>query len=266
MRLGRFLTRPLALALVLVALGSSQAPLARGAASLDRTYLAIRYDLDRPDTNPVFCKSVGLNGGLGSNWGSVPGRVTTSGSSTTVTEKVTGELPFAGLSVGDVLKVNRGAPGPTTVDIVAITAKASGASITVDTAVNWSGGTAGSQAFFRQPVCGQAATDGWFSVGAWEDFTVVVQFQQGDLGGGLDWRVECRDGGDDSSPVQVFPATLGGYQNIPTAGYGVSASNALAGFERWNECRVALFANTSDTSDAGANLERIRVIAIGTVR
>lgn len=230
-------------------------------------YIALRYNLDRPDANPVFCNSLGANGALDMAWAGGPSRVTTVGSSTTVTELAASSLPFRDLAVKDTIRVLRGAPGPTTMDIVAITAKASGASITVDTAVDWSNGVLGQKFDYRKHVCGQTAADGWFSVAAYADFTVVIQYQQGDLTGGLSWMVQCRDGGVDSSPVQVFPVTLGSYQVIATASTtATTASNALAGFERWNDCRVAMFATTADPSDAGANLERIRVVVLGTPR
>lgn len=256
----RRLTRLLLLALAGVVFWPATA--SRGD-TIEKVYLALRYDLDRPDANPFFCKSLGEGGTLGPKWGQVPGRVITSGSSTTVTEAVTGEGPFRDLAVGDVLKVCRVLGTGTVCDIVAITAKASSASITVDTAVNWQNGTAGQKAEFRKPSCGQTINDGWFSVGAYRDVTFIVQYQQGDFGGGLDWRVECRDSVEDANPSQVFPSTLGSYQNIASAGATVSSSNPLAMFEIWNECRVAILANTSDPSDAGAALDRVRVVALG---
>lgn len=252
-------------ALVLGALGLSQAPSA-SAQSAEIGWLALRYDLDRPDANPFFCTLEGSSG-IADPWKNVVGRVITSGSSTTVTEQTAGELPFRDLVVGDLLRVDRVLGTGTVVDIVAITAKASGASITVDTAVDWQNGTAGMNAKFKHPVCGQAVTDGWFNVAKYADWTVVVTYSQGDFGAGLDWRVECRDAGSQAQPVQVFPVSLGTFQTIATASTtAVTASNALAGFERWQDCRVALLANTSDPSDAGAALDRIRVTVIGTLK
>lgn len=266
MRLRPLFTRLLALVVAVGLLAPLHAPLAR-AQTAEINYVALRYNLDRPDGNPLFCVSLGSNGAIGTAWAGGPSRVSTVGSSTTVTELAAGSLPFRDLAVKDVIRVLRGAPGPTTTDVVSITAKASGASITVDTAVDWSNGVLGQKFDYRRAVCGQTANDGWFSVAAYADFTIIVQFQQGDLTGGLSWMVQCRDGGVDSSPVQVFPATLGSYQVIATASTtSTTASNALAGFERWNDCRVAMLATTADPSDAGANLERVRVVMLGTPR
>jgi hypothetical protein len=86
----------------------------------------------------------------------LPGSAITSGSSTTVTEGVSGNAFAAGIGVGDLLYE------PTAGTTLLVTAKASDASITVNTAVNWS--TARSLQVMKFQS-GSTGTSGWVGIG-----------------------------------------------------------------------------------------------------
>lgn len=87
--------------------------------------------------------------------------LTTSGSSTTVSELNASDDTFAGFGVGDLIDVE--VDGAHTLRTVT---NAGGVpdSVTVDTAVDWSNGGAGRAFSFRRFSNGTAITDGWFSV------------------------------------------------------------------------------------------------------
>jgi hypothetical protein len=93
--------------------------------------------------------------------------VETAGASATVT--ATNGTPFDPVTVGSIIVFC--SPRPDGKIVRTVTAKASGASITVDSAVTLSAGTA----FFFWPFkSGTSVDDGWHNVNAWSKMTVFI--------------------------------------------------------------------------------------------
>ena len=145
--------------------------------------------------------------GIGGNfWSSAyqgPSKIKTTGSSATVAEQVASSLPFADLAVGDVLIVANAGAQPT---YRVIDAWASGASVTVDEAIDWSNGGNGVEFSWLQADRGSGANDGWVGVAGCRNSAVSVVLAQysGDTNG-VDWWVECRERGPEALPIQVYP-------------------------------------------------------------
>lgn len=215
----------------------------------------LKYELD--STSVIFCRSSGF----------VPGAnfVETSGSSTTVTA-VTG-TPFDPLAVGDFIYVAQ---------IEArrrVTAKASGASITVDSAVNLDRDS-GYPFQYLAFTCGTTAEDGWMHIGQFgREATVVVEINQMNATS-IDVRWEARSDVPESKAVQIYPASSGssdkcgsgthasGYCNF-TAAADPGSRVAIVVGEPWYQVRVGFKVNTDDGGDTGANAEQINVYVIG---
>jgi hypothetical protein len=147
-----------------------------------------QYDLNA--TSYIYCVTVEGRGPDGQ-------RITTSGSSTTVTA-VTGS-PFALLGVGDDLVVNNSG----TSERRRITAKASDASVTVNSAVDWSNGAAGFPFNFKNITCGTTDEDGWVSATNLTEKEVKVLIETEASSGGVDFSIECRGTGEDDEPAQL---------------------------------------------------------------
>lgn len=216
----------------------------------------IKYDLD--STNLTYCVVTGTQNDPFGPPMQVDTRIKTTGSSATVDEAVASTGPFAALSAGDIIFVKN---DDNTTTIRVITAKSSAAEVTVDAAVDWSSGVAFS---WKKTTCGTGATNGWINVAAYEDKTMILQYDQGDLSGGLDARWECRAAGINAQPVQVYPSS--GLQNFPTANIGIGARTAVVDFSPWSDCRLGVAAHTSDPSDSSTNLEQITAILVVTPR
>jgi hypothetical protein len=240
-------------------------PGAAFAQGVDTAYWAINYNIS--SSSYTYCVEKGLNGNPfgGSISGAAP--IKTSGSSTTVVENTSSTNPFALLSVGDVIIVTF-ADG--TSSVRNITAKASAASITVDTAIDLSAGYA-----FRwyQTVCGTGATNGWLDVGNYADKTYILEYNQGDIDS-LDVRWECKYDSPTAAPVVVYPSkndTCGqGTQttaqecNFTTA--GITSRLAVTDYSPAVACRVGLKYHSTDTSDATTNREQINLTFVGRIR
>lgn len=226
---------------------------------------AIEYDVD--STTETYCRVLGEAGAWS---GSIPGRglIETSGSSTTVTGVNAADDVFIDVGVGDILLV-RDVQGNTTRRVV--TAKASADSITINTAVNWS-----AQVVWRwlNVECGTGANDGWIDLprhlaAANSGWGIDIQYNAGDLTGGLAARVECRTAGVAAQPVVVYPGegdgcgvggTLSGNEcQFATAGID-SRLVVVNDFNVYGACRVALSAVTSDSD---GTVEQVTVTLIG---
>lgn len=221
----------------------------------------VKYDVD--STSLTYCTVTGQQGSPFGSPNVGPSRIQTSGSSTTVTEVTASSAPFTLLSVGDIIFVKR--PGTTeayTTDTAIITAKASGSSITIDSAVDWSAGYAFT---WLKTNCGTGATNGWIDVNGYSEKTFVVQWDQGDLDS-LDWLIECKSSAPGAQPVQVYPDNGGGaaYRNFAVAGH--EARTAYITSYPWAACRVGFKAHASDASDAGANLEQFSASVMLSLR
>lgn len=211
------------------------------------------YDIDTAD--PIFCVTTGQNGSpwaaprIGSGTGG--NNIKTSGSSTTVTEVTTDSLPFTLLSVGDQIFVN----GNTRY----ITAKASGASITVNSAVNIENGGSGYPFTWNKVSCGTAITDGWIPVADAREVTVKIQVDQLNVTGGINAKIQCKDNNQDITVFQVYPDPA----DTATAEchtMNFTAVNACAYIVpgTWDACRVSLDIGTADDGgDLTTNAEDI---------
>lgn len=224
-----------------------------------RADFAIRYDVD--SATKTYCV---LNGANGSPFGS-PTRVAipveTSGSSTTITAVTASTDPFAGdLGVGDVVLFS--VSGATLARTVVTNADDD--TITVDQAIDLSAG-AGYTFSYMDLACGTAATSGWVNVRGFPEVQMTVSYLQGDLDT-LDVAFECRDDSPDHNVVQVYPGpgSSCGFGALSTnvCQFATPATLPAASISTYfvgtfQDCRVALKYGSTDTSDAGANLERV---------
>lgn len=181
---------------------------------------------DVTGTSYTYCKLVGNNTDPFGTAYVGPGTIKTTGSSTTVDEAVAGTNPFAEVAVGDLLVIQVGS----TVYRRAVTARASAAQITVDTAITLSGNA---WSWYRQ-LCGTAATDGWFDASAAYQINVVTDVATINAAS-IDVSIECRAGGS---------TTTVGTRAI--TGTGVYSDILLAVV--WEDCRVGY----KLTTDSGA--------------
>ena len=215
----------------------------------------VAYDVD--STSATYCRVLGANGNPYGPPIQGQAQIETVGSNTTVTAVTASTVPFALLDVGDVVFV-RYPTGST--DTRIIIAKASGDSVTVNSAINLD--IDGGYAFtWKNTVCGTAITDGWIDVSGSASTSFTIQYDQGDLGS-FDARIECKGSFNEPQPVQVFPTCTAGacntFQSYTTVGIA-SRTTYVVVDPSYSSCRVAVKYTTSDASDAGANLESVTV-------
>jgi len=115
--------------------------------------------------------------------------LTTSGSSTTVSELNAADNVFQGFGVGWIIEVN--VDGATTVRTITSVSSAPD-SVTVDSAVNWQNSDAGRAFAFRQFANGTGASDGWFDVGNLDEKTLEVYVSTFNAGTSIDVTLEGR--------------------------------------------------------------------------
>jgi hypothetical protein len=196
---------------------------------------AIRYDVD--SGTATYCRMEGANG---SPWGApnqAIGRIKTTGLTTTVDEETAAQAPFTGLAAGDVLLINAGL-----VQYVrSIVTYTSASQVVVDEALN----IAGASFSWYKLSCGTGITAGWIDVAPGTDKTLTVQYNAGNLTGGLDVLWQCKAAGPDAQPIQVYPAS--GVMNLPTAGAAIGTGLVI--YEQWSSCRVGLAFHTADPAD-----------------
>lgn len=193
------------------------------------------YAYDVTAASYTYCALQGQNGDPFAEPYLGTAKIKTTGSSTTVEENVVGTNPFANLAVGDMILVRRG----TVTDRVSITAKASAASITVSSAVNWS---AGYDFRWLDLTCGTGTTDGWFGVGAFYNVDVTVEWVTKNATS-LDFQTECAIGPGLPVILETKSATAVG-QWGPTITAGV-----------YDRCRVGM----KLTADTGAQVVNAHV-------
>lgn len=210
-----------------------------------------KYDL--ASGSYITCVTTGQNGdpwaearpgtGTGGN------NIKTSGSSTTVTEVTSSSLPFALLAVGDQIFVN----GTTRW----ITAKASGASITVNATINIENGGSGYPFTWKQVTCGTAATNGWIDVSQWIYKKLSVHINTL-ASTSVDVKWECLDNTYDANPVNVYPGGLtagvcpGGTVASNACNYTAGGQNARTDVEidaPYSACRPMLKVNGDSAGD-----------------
>lgn len=245
-------------------------PVASARADDNRTALFLwKYDVD--SSSVAYCRMEGLGGDPFA--GNIPGpgpRIKTTGSSTSVAAVTAGTNPFALLSVGDAVVVRRSATTGA-VDVVVITVKTDADNVTVDAAVDWSTdaqGNVGTAFSWRKTVCGTTASDGWIDLHGATGKLLVVEFNQGDIAS-LEWRVEGRVATPlgYGAAVELYPGTattcgrdgtvVSGYCDFVAAKAGLAGRHAVFDLTPWDSFRLGFKYLTSDTSDAGANLEQV---------
>jgi len=218
----------------------------------------LRYDVD--SLTETFCRVTGINGDPFGAPVSGKSQIKTTGSSTTVTENVAGAAPFAGFVNGDIILVTRALTTGLT-DIRVVT-DASGAPTTVivDTAVDWSGGFSWK---YLKTRCGTTDADGWVDAAGAKWISMTVQYEQGDLDN-LSVRWYGRAAGMGSTPVEIHPLTAGscGAGTLATrfCDFAVPGQISRTNFSTevpWSAVRMGFKRKTTDTSDAGANLEYV---------
>lgn len=224
------------------------------------------YDLDA--TAITYCRVTNLNGdpfGLPIDVAIGDGKLKTSGSSTTVVDNTTSTGVFRDAAVGDVIVAKTGVDAT---KYGVIVAKASSSSITIHSARNWS---AGYRFGLLRTTCGTAATDGWIDIpSGYEDRTIGFHLQQiSGVTGGIDYRIECKNGYQGADPNPVYPgsssATCGGgtnasgFCNFTTAGITTGNLDVVVS-EAHRSCRVGLLIHTSESAEAAeADNERITI-------
>jgi hypothetical protein len=172
------------------------------------------------------------------------GQAKTSGSSTTVTA-VTGignDTPFSVLGVGDEIYLN----GPSIAYVGTVTAKASGSSITVDTAVNL--GTGGTGFMYRTLTCGYGDTFGWQRVYAGKA-GVSISVISATAVGGINWDIEGRKRVGISVPAPPIQLIHGNYTTVYVPGNPAQTSaNVWEITDTIAEVRVGLAYGTSGSA------------------
>lgn len=220
------------------------APLGAQIGPNQKAVFVTAYDIDTAD--PIYCVTTGQNGSpwasprIGSGTGG--NNIKTSGSSTTVTEVTSGSLPFTLLAVGDQIFVN----GNTRY----ITAKASGASITVNSALNIENSGSGYPFTWNDVACGTAITDGWISVSDASEVTVKIQVDQLNATGGINAKIQCKDNNQDITVYQIYPDPNDtSTQECHTMVYTAVKACAYIVPGTWDACRVSLDIVTADDGD-----------------
>ena len=231
--------------------------------------LAGDYDLD--SAAYIYLRTVGENGLPFGRSIVRPVRVKTTGSSASITAVTAASAPFALNTApptgggGDFLffdlrgQVDATAPanviGTRLVSRVILT-RADADNVTVDTAIDLS---AGATFFTRLFQSGTTASDGWIGVSDLDVATFSWQIKQSD-GGSIDVKVECEtlSSADNSvlSQTQIYTKNVVAPYGCPSA-TGSGACDSLSIISpQFDRCRLGFKINT-DSSDAGANLEKI---------
>lgn len=192
---------------------------------------------------PIYCKVSGPSRGQG--------KVLTVSSSTTVT--AASGTPFDLLDIGDELIVNNAG----TFQRRVITAKASGTSVTVDSAVNWSGNSTTGYPFdYNDRVCGNSDSDGWHDVTGTSTALLFVDVLALSATGGIDYTIECRGNADSTQPRLLVAG------NITTAVIPAVPSTTLDPIVVPEPCaalRIGLKFGTVDTSGTDSVSAYLRV-------
>lgn len=170
-----------------------------------------------------------------------PKYLTTSGSSTTVSELNSGDNVFAGYGVGDLLHVE--VDGAVTTRRITSVASIPD-SVTVNSAVNWQNGTTGRAFSFQRFSVGTGADTGWFSIWDYDPSGRVVTISIETINAtSLDFIIEGR--------IRGNPVSSRLWSQSYTAVTTITATVALTAIpvtELVDEIRVGVKVNT----DGGA--------------
>jgi hypothetical protein len=157
--------------------------------------------------------------------------IKTSGSSTTVSENTTGDAVFQGRANGDLIHTKSGADSATTTRIITDATNAP-TSVVVNSAV-----TLTSPTFWRYQKWhnGTGASDGWFSVAEFNDWSVALEWVT-DAAASVEWVIEGRINGGTAEVLESGSFTAVGALTQP-------------GYYYVGEIRVGF----KITTDGGAN-------------
>ena len=256
-----------ALALAVPALRAQT--IAGGNSSAREAAFAIQYNVD--STSLTYCRMEGVTGDPYAAPKAVAQRIKTTGSSATVDEFVTAGAPFADVLVGDVLQIaTPTATDPKVTTLRVVTAKASAAQITVDTAIDLSA-AGGFRFSYWKLACGTSTAAGWIRIPpAAARFGMSLTFDQGDITT-LVARWECKFAGDGAQSMIVYPgesSDCGPGATLATdrcswpqaqAGTATGGLTVVDDAPVYTFCRVGLAYVTADTSDATTNREKVTV-------
>lgn len=220
-----------------------------------------RYELDSTTyVYPQLCSGV-----TSASPGACPGSgnptsklVTTSGASSATLTSVNTDAPFAGMAVGDAL-VLQSQDATSTLLSEPVTRRADAVasvnSITLSSAVIVP--TAGVTFVWSRLVAGTgAATDGWFPMPESASSQINISFDQANVTGGIDYKIECRQC---VNAYCTTPNIIAGPTNV--ASFPAAARASITN-ERWSQCRVGLKIGTADDGgDLTTNMEQISVTA-----
>ncbi len=234
------------------------APVRSSGQIVSTTVLAqYRYNLN--STTEIFCS-------LG-NEVTVSNKVQDA-TSTTMTA-VSG-TPFDGAAVGAFIRgTDQPASGGETY-ANSIVAKASGASITINTALSGEVNPTLTSAtfFYRLLTCGTGVNSGAIQTTKYGRITVQIDITQMVLGtpgvSSIDTRILCR-AGTNAQWLQVYPVLLPGdvgptyVSNVSVSGWAITLS------ETWDSCRIGMKINAADDgTDTGVNAEQVTVSMKGS--
>lgn len=234
------------------------------AQSPDTAHFAIAWDVD--DAAVTYPR---LRGQRGDPFGGpIAGPETlTAAGSTTVTSD--GGAAFTDVAVDDVLIVTK---PDGTADVVVVVTRTSDVEVIVDTAVTW---TSVHWRYYKFSK-GTGDTDGWIDVSGFAGgANITVQYDQGDLATGLEVRWEAKTAGVDAKPITIYPGEasdcgggtlVSGLCRFATAGQASRNALVITGEENWSAVRVGVQRAGADTSDAGANRERVTISVTGRGR
>lgn len=214
-----------------------------GAQDLRSAPLFLRYDVTSGAA--IYGAFRGQNGDSFSGSMSTPtmARIKTAGSSTTVTEETASTNPFTSIAVGDMLIV---APAGGTQTNLLVTARASAASITVDTAIDLS---AGASFRYYRGERGTTATSGWLRVSSdgektwsWTISTINAT--------NIQVIIQCQDDYVGAPAVQVYPPVTSVTDTCYTGIFTTTKTCKFVATEPYGQCRLGLFL----TGDVGAQV------------
>jgi hypothetical protein len=242
------------LAVLALLLSVPQVVLAATPAPTEVQTLPLCADFDLDSTSYTYCNSPGRNTGVMAGWIKAPLRVTTSGSSATVTSYTASSGALASPGAGDFFRVViDGVP----VDRYIVT-NADDNTVTLNSAIDISSTTAfptGATYWWRDVTTGTTATSGWVITEGVAQANFTVQLDQANVTGGIDLRVECQDAAPSATSVYVFPAT--NYTSFPSTVRVVID-------EPWYRCRVGFkIGSADDGGDLTTNAEKITVTYVG---
>lgn len=234
-------------------------PAALHAQSPGRSAYSLQSLRDLDETSFEYCRLLGASRAPDSPAFAAVGTIETSGSSTTVTEEVSGTLPFENVSVGDELEIRSSEHVVVAAAVVTrvgeifrrvVTAKASGASITVHTALNITKATF----TYRKLECGTAATNGWVPTGGSSSVSFSIHVDQINTTSGVTVQAECENIGSSSSPIPLWSKVYTTATDDLVEFIGVQCDRMRVGSK---------LTSTDDGSDTGAAAEQISLYVRG---